>query len=275
MAQSQIRFGEFLANMQASIFTMAFKEIGMDWTYSNQKFDLNLLYFVTAGSCQIHIRDETLQLQAGDLALLPAGVVLRTHSESEAFAKYYCHFSAMIGETSIFDMMQLSYVVTNADPREMNALFAQLLDAYTTESMTAALRSKAALYHILSRYIDASDHCELLESNSVTMEQMNRVISYIENHLADKLTVDHLAGLVHLHPHYFNDVFKTFMGCTPIQYITKLRYERAKVLLATTKRSLTEIAEAIGIAPDYFTKFFKHHAGFSPSNYRNHYKLSD
>jgi len=54
-----------------------------------------------------------------------------------------------------------------------------------------------------------------------------------------------------------------------VQYLTALRMDRAKELLAKTESKTYEIAEAVGYTePNYFSFSFKRHVGLSPSQYR-------
>ncbi|AIQ19214.1 hypothetical protein H70357_22750 [Paenibacillus sp. FSL H7-0357] len=64
-------------------------------------------------------------------------------------------------------------------------------------------------------------------------------------------------------------MFKKTVGESFIQYLTRLRIERAKLLLLTSDQKTFEIAEAIGFE-NYrsFNRIFKKETGFSPSDFR-------
>lgn len=264
------RFGEFLANLQTSIFTTSFQQVGSNWAHTNIKHEFDLLYYIVAGQCRIRANNEDLYPRAGQLVLIPAGTTITTSSDDDQFAKYYCHFTASIGETRLNELLRLSLIIDVEDCSLIEQHFQQLLRHSSQHAMTSALRCKAILYEILCYYIENSPVKTLHDTGHTSIETISVVINFIESHLSDKLSVEKLAGLVHFHPRYFIEVFKTMMGCPPMQYITKLRFERARIMLATTTWSIHEIADKVGIVPEYFTKFFKHHSGISPSVYRNH-----
>ncbi len=96
------------------------------------------------------------------------------------------------------------------------------------------------------------------------------ICSYIRVHYPEKLTVDWLAAVVGLSPKYLIRIFKNAMGCTLIQYITKVRLDAACNLLENTGKSIREVAEAVGCADAlYFSKVFRSAYGISPSRFRN------
>lgn len=262
-------FGNYLANIQTSIFTVSYRHVGTNWSYSNVNYEYNLLYYITDGSCTIRVNEEELRPSAGQLVLLPEGTQITTSSNDERFAKYYCHFTASLGETRLFDLIKLSTMIVAKDRSAIEKQFRELLHYASGHNMTSALRCKTILLQLLCTYIESSPLCKFTDTGHSPLEAINVVLQHIESHLSEKLSVERLAGLVHFHPHYFIQVFKTMVGCPPIQYITKLRFEHTCIFLSSTGMSVNEIAERVGIEPDYFAKFFKHHSGMTPTEYRN------
>lgn len=62
--------------------------------------------------------------------------------------------------------------------------------------------------------------------------------------------------------------FKETYGVSPMEYKTKIKIERAKYLLDSSSMSITQIAEILGFFDAaYFSKIFKKHTGYSPSQY--------
>lgn len=59
------------------------------------------------------------------------------------------------------------------------------------------------------------------------------------------------------------------MGCTIIEYLTKIRIEKAKMLITQTDIPITKVASFIGMnSSQYFSKVFKKHIGITPSALR-------
>jgi AraC family transcriptional regulator len=99
--------------------------------------------------------------------------------------------------------------------------------------------------------------------------QRRIVIRYIEENLADQISLAKLAELVHLSPYHFARAFKKTSGMPPRRYHMHRRIERAKMLLAEPSLSVTEIADEVGFADtSSFSVAFHSRVGLSPRAYR-------
>ncbi|MED4727647.1 response regulator [Aneurinibacillus migulanus] len=100
-----------------------------------------------------------------------------------------------------------------------------------------------------------------------------KIKSYIKRHLAEELTLESLAELVHLHPQYVSRLFKQKAGLTLTDYIIQIRLEKARRLLAETELSMAQIGELCGfLDPNYFSRLFRKHEGETPTKYRKRRK---
>lgn len=92
---------------------------------------------------------------------------------------------------------------------------------------------------------------------------------YIDRHLADPLTVDHLARLAGLSRFHFIRRFRAAVGETPHRYLRRRRLERAAELLVTTAYPVTEISDRVGFQSlGSFSTLFRRFTGESPVEYR-------
>ncbi|MCD8356922.1 MAG: helix-turn-helix domain-containing protein [Clostridia bacterium] len=98
---------------------------------------------------------------------------------------------------------------------------------------------------------------------------IQQVSSYIQKHLAEKLTLEQVAGQVHLSKSYLCRILKDELGCTFTEYTNRLRIERSKMYLHRSNMPLSEIACAVGFDDQsYFTRIFKRQVGVPPGKYR-------
>ena len=104
-------------------------------------------------------------------------------------------------------------------------------------------------------------------------EQEERAITgitrYLQEHLAEEVSLSVLAERFHLNPQYISQLFKNEIGVGFLAYLTNIRMEKAKKLLLSTPLPVAEVAERSGYG-DYrvFTKVFKKSEGVTPSQYR-------
>ncbi|MCF2661730.1 response regulator transcription factor [Pseudoflavonifractor phocaeensis] len=95
------------------------------------------------------------------------------------------------------------------------------------------------------------------------------ITRYLQEHLAEAISLSVLADQFHLSAQYISQLFKSEIGVNFLAYLTNIRMEQAKKLLLTTPLSIAEVSERSGYA-DYriFTKVFKKTEGVTPSQYR-------
>jgi AraC family transcriptional regulator len=98
--------------------------------------------------------------------------------------------------------------------------------------------------------------------------QQRIVSDYIEQHLSEQIPLTALAQLARLSPFHFCRVFKRSFGVSPHRYHTGRRIERAKILLAERKYSVTEVGLTVGFGEtSSFTAMFRKFTGQTPSGY--------
>lgn len=189
---------------------------------------------------------------------------------SNTFTKYWCHFTATIGDKNLFDIIKLPHFINVEKQVELEELFKGLINFYSDESFTSCLRAKSKLLEIISFFIENTTVENIQVSSSPNVEKLNQVLAYIERNLSQNISVEELAGILHFHPNYFIKFFKNHLGSSPIHYINKMKMERAKNLLGMDNSTVTEVADAVGFNDIYhFSKAFKNYTGFSPKEYRN------
>ena len=92
---------------------------------------------------------------------------------------------------------------------------------------------------------------------------------YLQEHLAEEISLSLLAEEFHLSSQYISQLFKSEIGVGFLAYLTNIRMKQAKKLLLTTPLSIADVAERSGYG-DYrvFTKVFRKSEGITPSQYR-------
>ncbi len=104
-------------------------------------------------------------------------------------------------------------------------------------------------------------------------ERSNDVIEaakdYIGANFTKNITLEDVSIEVNISSYYLSRIFKESTGENFIDYLTKLRIEKAKGLLSTTQYSMKEICAMCGYSdPNYFSKSFKKNVGVTPTEYR-------
>lgn len=100
--------------------------------------------------------------------------------------------------------------------------------------------------------------------------RISKVISYMEAHYKDALTLESLAKLSGLSLGTFRRRFQEAANMAPITYLLKLRLNKAALILTSTDLPITEIAFQCGFSDsNYFSHQFRKFFGTAPSVHRN------
>ena len=98
-------------------------------------------------------------------------------------------------------------------------------------------------------------------------------MAYIEAHSAEKFSLDALAGALFINGCYLLRTFRKYTGTTPLAYHNQVRCKKARELLVSTNRSISEIGEETGfVSSSHFSHLFKKTEGCTPSEYRRLYR---
>ena len=180
----------------------------------------------------------------------------------------------------------LFYIDPEAVPSEADLtllprlLFEDVMLLSTAQKLTALIESPDAdnraylealgfvLVHELVRLHRGSTPSKPTLRGGLAAWQQRAVTSYIEEHLAEPISLASLAELVGLSTYHFCRAFKQSVGMPPHRYHTRQRIELAKALLAKPTPSVTEIGLATGFSEtSSFTAAFRKATGFTPSAY--------
>jgi len=104
-------------------------------------------------------------------------------------------------------------------------------------------------------------------------DRVVRSKQFIDNHFADAIDLEHIAGEASLSKFHFIRLFKKYYGRTPYQYLTGVRIAKAKELLKNG-HSVSQTCYALGFnSLSSFTGFFRKTGGSTPQLYRRKKQL--
>lgn len=127
----------------------------------------------------------------------------------------------------------------------------------------------AALHDILAKsllsLIDQQNGVGDLQANQIVA----RAIQYVKQHFQEDITLVNVAEELNVSLFYLSKLFRKHTDTNFTEYLTQLRVDHAKKLLAEGEMSIKEVAYAAGFnSQSYFSKIFKKYAGVAPSEYK-------
>ena len=221
------------------------------------------------GETQVGELHSSLRDMTRKLVFVPAGHEYRDTHEGRnptRIAVFYIDPEVVPGEAALTLLPRL--------------LFEDVTLLSTAQKLTAVIESPDAdnraylealgfvLVHELVRLHRGSTPSKPTLRGGLAAWQQRAVTSYIEEHLAEPISLASLAELVGLSTYHFCRAFKQSVGMPPHRYHSRQRIERAKALLAKPALSVTEIGLAMGFSEtSSFTAAFRKATGFTPSAY--------
>lgn len=124
------------------------------------------------------------------------------------------------------------------------------------------------LERIYHNYYIEEDTYDMCVKAAISSE-FKSLISYINNHLDEKITLQILYEKFRINKNQIENLFKEYLNTTFYEYLKTRRYEEASYYLRFTELDGEQIACRIGLSSSQnFCKFFKSISGMSPNKFR-------
>ncbi len=234
--------------------------------------------YVVSGRGQYKIDGEIYDVGEGDLMLFNPGVYHQALGSKGSFTECFvgfCDVNLSHGGSG-FEMAAGPLMHTEGELKQRLERIAAAIDAENANQ-------KPGRYFMLRAYLEqmlvliAREQVKPVERGrgyafeSVSKKYVvEQIISYFEEHYAEKISLDAIAENMYLSPFYISRIFKSETGETPIRHLIDIRLERAMELLKSGScNSIREAAACVGYEDVYhFSKLFKKKYGISPSKVR-------
>lgn len=234
------------------------------------------LYLLDSGSCRYFIDSRVYDVRAGDLVLIPEGVIHRTVYGKGHYRRHLIHLSRHDIPASVLPVLSsVGYVYRNpATEGEVRSLFAQMErewhgeDAYADE----LLREYAhLLFYLIARNSAEAEppfsECSYIES----------AVKYLQTHFDGEVTLSRVASLYSVSREHFSRLFKRETGFGFNEYLTLLRLQKAEsILREEPRKNISQVAYETGFNDsNYFSDRFHREYGLSPLKYRRAYRQGE
>jgi len=175
---------------------------------------------------------------------------------------------------------------------DYNAIFLKDGRFYTSAGATAGIDLSLALVEedygprvaltlarelvvYLKRSGGQEQYSEPLKFQTQSVSRLSDLTTWIIGHLNDDLSLEVLASKACLCPRHFWRRFKTEFGCTPTDFVEKMRLDEARRRLSTSDDSVEHIGLSVGFkSADAFRRAFERGLEINPSDYRLRFRTS-
>lgn len=250
---------------------MTCKEPRQNWRNS---LDSYLLILVEEGCGTVTVGEETLALQEGDVAFLDCHQPYSHCCDArEPWKILWVHWNgqAMPHLYEVFRQRNISVVLGGAADWVEPVLLrlesiarkeAPDYELYESECLTQLMTL------LLTKKPERGGH-----ASGETLQKWEQIHQYLEEHFAEKITLEDLGKRFSVSKYYMLRGFKRRYGVTIVQFINQCRMNYAKNELRFTDKQIDTIAEECGIHDSsYFNRIFRTTEGISAGAYRRQWR---
>ena len=266
-----------------AVHTVHYYELPKHFSPPEKVFDAWELVYVDRGELIMHVGSESFSMTAGELYLHHPGQPHRLQGNGNTAANVL---------TVVFPCRSpILYDLKGKRLRPNTSQKAILKDVLRESRASFASRLDDPNNHTLVREKDppiASEQmigCYMTELLVSLLRQVNRpqnvdkkigsqpmldaIITYMEQNLTNKLSLELLSEEFHVSPSYIKRLFSQYKQMGAMKFFTTMKIEQAKKLLREREKNVSQIAEDLGYDNIYyFCNQFKKFTGMSPMEYR-------
>lgn len=245
------------------------------------KHDFTELTFILSGKGKYHIEGENYEVEAGDVIMCNSGVMHQSleANEKEPIVEFVTgftdfHFIGMPENSIVLNNGKYILRMSAENRQEITKHCYEMVAEYSGSNLGKYFMLKAQLMQVI--LIILREMQPIQEKQKVCrFESYNRnyvvkkIVNYLNENYACKISLDQIAQNLYLSPVYISKLFKEETGESPINYLIKIRLNKARELLVQGEYgSIKSIANQVGYEDVYhFSKLFKKYYGTSPLNY--------
>lgn len=236
--------------------------------YRQQRSSFNsfLIMYIRSGTLRLHVQNQTLTVSANQFVLLdcyqPHG-----YETSDGFECLWCHFDGPLARSwseMITDRLGICFCLSDPNPvvSKLKKIYQIFADNETIrEPFLSKLLSDLLTFVLLYQPLRIDSL-----ANASSMEE---IVSYINQHFTEEITVQELSAQAALSPYHFIRIFKKETGFTPHEYLIRTRIGNACYLLKNSLISVKDVCFRTGFSCEStFCTSFKKNTGLSPAEYR-------
>lgn len=279
-----------------SIITIHYFEYTKDFVFSGESHDFWEFLYVDKGTLSVTAGDKETLMNAGD-------IIFHKPNEFHAFEStgktslnlIACSFISYSPAIQFF--ANKSFTLTEKEKDLIAMIIKEARETFRTpmhipfvEQVLLKSETPFASQQLIVTYIELflifchRNHSAAIPSHNISKQVstgsyharetlLNQLISYMETHICEHLTVQSICNAFSISRSTLHSVFYEGKDCGPIEYFNDLKIEKAKELIRNGMMNFTEIAYFLSYSSlQYFSKRFKKSTGMSPLEYASSVK---
>ena len=214
----------------------------------------HLIFYQSDGEAAFNFGSRVTRIGKDFVIYIPRGTKFNVNlkSSKKNFVIYFTSDEKPFNETIVTDCSINPYI---------NTLFVNTIKFFNSASPSNFYRSISDIYKILSylheQRVTKQEDCPII---------LKKALDYVQQNVGTN--VSELSMFLGISGTHIRKIFRTYMGCSPREYIEKTRLELAAELLSKKSHSIKKISEICGYTNEkVFTIAFKRYFGVPPKKY--------
>lgn len=253
----------YLTGLGASRFQRkVVRENGYQWH--------QILYCVNGDGVLIY-DDKAVNITAGDFFLLPKGYPHIYYNKAEIWDIRWIAFDGLACE-QIFQKFKITKPCVIRGGKEEIANMERILDEMYKSQTEDVLYCESTCSLLVYEYLLSFGRILNKEFDAVKSKRLSMILpalNYIHNNYTTDFPLTVLNEIIGITPQHFCRIFKATMNMRPIEYLTNMRIDEAKRLIAEERVAICDAAHRSGFTDaSYFSTVFKKYVGVSPDSFK-------
>jgi AraC-like DNA-binding protein len=240
------------------------------WARNNHVDKANELLHIVRGNVVVRMGKRQIAAGPGDILLVPAGIMHRDDFDLSVGLEVFMIFFHWLPGGEYFRLVSPESVPGLCKPMaaEINRLYGRMQMGLDAGTEVDKLMIGAYTHIILLMILRAT--LQPQSRDSAARNRHGRVLllqarQYIDSHYAEQLSLELIAAALRISPFYLSHLFSREREVSFVEYLTQVRMQNAKKLLAEGGLNVSEAAYAVGYQDSgYFSKVFHRYFGVSP-----------
>ena len=241
------------------------------WAREMHKPGANELMHVIRGNVSVNLGKSRLKAGPGDTLLIPVEMMHRDEFDLSIGLEVFYVFFDWPPSKAYFQIVPPRNVPRFCAPlaAEIGKLCDRMqvgLDAGTeTDQLLISSYTHNILLLILREALQSDKQHSPDAHRHHGEVLLLKARQYIDLHYAEQISLDRIADDLRISPFYLSHLFSRESDFSLVEYITKVRMQKAKDLLTDSSKNVSEVAYAVGYNDsNYFSKVFHRYFGVSP-----------
>ena len=233
------------------------------------------LIWILDGDLAIKVEDNTYHTQTGDIVLFPPGTVHEFNAKTVA-STFLClqmtpEFLNISSGITAEDLFPKKYLSSQQITKAKKILL-EIAETYFNRpflyQMFCAGQCNLLMHEILQKMPVKTLSADELSSQKKKTNRLNRLISYVEQHYAEKIKLSDFAKLENVTMNYLSHFVKDSLNQSFQSYVNLVRFHAACKLISTQKYKMMEVCRLTGFSDyKYFSNSFKLHSHLTPEEF--------